>query len=223
MSTSDTEKKCCKCGELKQASDFYKNRSKRDGLSTECKICSNSGRQTYFSKYREENKEKIKKRNSKLYNNKRDIILENQRAYYMLNKDKKRKYREDNIQHIRERQNRRRRENIEVRLRHNVSSAIRQALSKMYSVKNSPTWNKLPYTPEQLKRHLEAQFSSEMTWENYGTYWCIDHIIPQSKLVFDDMDHANFSTCWDLKNLRPLEVVENIKKGDKCLVTSMSW
>jgi 5-methylcytosine-specific restriction endonuclease McrA len=60
-----------------------------------------------------------------------------------------------------------------------------------------------------------------MTWDNYGRYekgkekWQIDHIIPQSKLLYDSMDHSNFRKCWALENLRPLEVVENIRKSNK--------
>lgn len=35
-------KQCSKCGEIKVVSDFYKNRSKEDGLSTWCKVCVNA-------------------------------------------------------------------------------------------------------------------------------------------------------------------------------------
>lgn len=31
------------------------------------------------------------------------------------------------------------------------------------------------------------------------------------------MDHPNFQKCWALENLRPLEALENIRKGDKLL------
>lgn len=32
-------KKCYKCNQIKDSSDFYKNKSKWDGLCTECKTC----------------------------------------------------------------------------------------------------------------------------------------------------------------------------------------
>jgi len=73
----------------------------------------------------------------------------------------------------------------------------------------------LPYTQEQLKEHLENQFDSKMTWDNYGTYWHIDHIYPQSLLPYDSLEHPNFQKCWALENLRPLEAKANIKKGNK--------
>lgn len=60
-----------------------------------------------------------------------------------------------------------------------------------------------------------------MTWDNYGRYnsnkqtWQIDHIIPQSLLPYDSFSHPNFQKCWALENIRPLETVANIKKGNK--------
>ena len=56
-----------------------------------------------------------------------------------------------------------------------------------------------------------------MSWENYGIYWQIDHIYPQSLLPYDSMDHPNFLKCWSLDNLRPLEATENIRKGNKLI------
>lgn len=58
-------------------------------------------------------------------------------------------------------------------------------------------------------------------WDNYGKYdstrktWQIDHIIPQSKLRFSSFNDENFKKLWALNNLRPLETVANIKKGNK--------
>lgn len=52
-------------------------------------------------------------------------------------------------------------------------------------------------------------------WDNYGTYWNIDHIKPQSKLWYDSFECQNFLECWSLDNLRPLEVIKNMKKGNK--------
>ena len=78
----------------------------------------------------------------------------------------------------------------------------------------SKTWQALPYTPEQLKEHLEAQFDENMTWDNYGDYWHIDHIYPQSLLPYDSLEHENFIKCWSLDNLQPLEAIENIKKSN---------
>ena len=71
---------------------------------------------------------------------------------------------------------------------------------------------------EELMEHLEKQFQEGMTWDNHGVHgWHLDHIIPQSKLLYDSMDHSNFQKCWALENLQPLWAKENIKKGSKIL------
>ena len=54
-----------------------------------------------------------------------------------------------------------------------------------------------------------------MSWENYGSYWQINHIYPQSKLPYTSMEEENFKICWALSNLRPLEKITNIRKGNK--------
>ena len=75
----------------------------------------------------------------------------------------------------------------------------------------------LPYTPQELREHLETQFDDKMSWDNYGTYWHVDHIFPQSKMPYDSFEHPNFQKAWALSNLQPLEAIENIKKGAKIL------
>jgi hypothetical protein len=107
------------------------------------------------------------------------------------------------------------------RLRRIVSSSISQALKKTHSSKCGISMLKfLPYTITELRVHLESQFEPWMNWENHGTYdpdrktWQLDHIIPQSKLLYDSMEHTNFQKCWALDNLRPLDARENSSKGN---------
>ena len=97
----------------------------------------------------------------------------------------------------------------------------------------------LPYTILELKFHIEIQFSHPknltpdgktwMTWSNWGRYnkniwddndsdtwkWQLDHIIPQSALLYTSMEDENFKKCWALENLRPLSAKDNILKRNK--------
>jgi hypothetical protein len=75
----------------------------------------------------------------------------------------------------------------------------------------------LPYTMVELKFHLENKFDKNMSWANYGIYWHIDHIYPQSLLPYTSMSDDNFKICWALDNLRPLEKTENLKKSNKLI------
>jgi len=113
----------------------------------------------------------------------------------------------------------RRREDISFRLRCNISTAIYQTIRKTSEKsKGGRTFDHLPYTPRQLKEHIESQFEDWMTWDNHGE-WHIDHIYPQSKLPYDSLEHPNFQKCWSLANLKPISAIENFKKGNYLLCT----
>lgn len=64
---------------------------------------------------------------------------------------------------------------------------------------------------EELKAHIESQFSDGMTWENHGFLWHIDHIVPL-RLGRGNQDLL-LKLCH-FRNLQPLWKEENIRKGD---------
>ena len=69
-------------------------------------------------------------------------------------------------------------------------------------------------TLEQLKKHLENQFTAGMTWKNYGRNgWHIDHIKPCTS--FDLTDPKQQRKCFHYSNLQPLWAAENISKGNR--------
>jgi 5-methylcytosine-specific restriction endonuclease McrA len=71
------------------------------------------------------------------------------------------------------------------------------------------------YSIEDLMEHLEKQFDDKMTWENYGSYWHVDHIKPRSLFKYTTPEEQEFIDCWSLNNLQPLEKMENIRKSNK--------
>lgn len=72
------------------------------------------------------------------------------------------------------------------------------------------------YSVDQLKEHIEKQFLSGMSWENYShKVWHIDHIIPKAAFNYETAEDLDFKRCWALSNLRPMWAAENIKKGAK--------
>lgn len=100
------------------------------------------------------------------------------------------------------------------RMRMNISNAVLKALRKGKTSKAGKSiLQYLGYTILELKTHIEAQFDANMSWSNYGIYWHVDHIVPQSDLPYLSMEDENFKQCWALKNLRPLEARQNICEG----------
>lgn len=62
-------------------------------------------------------------------------------------------------------------------------------------------------TVGELRKHLEDQFKPGMTWENYASYWQVDHITPSA--FFEDTDIFSVHHWY---NLQPLRADENMKK-----------
>lgn len=131
-------------------------------------------------------------------------------------------------------QNRKKEKNNPIRrLRLNVSLSILSHIKNNKGYKNGNSiLNYLPYTIEELKAHIESQWlipgNEWMNWENHGQAsstiktWQIDHIIPQTALPYDSMEHPNFLKCWSLSNLRPLDAIENVIKGNKIIENLIS-
>jgi hypothetical protein len=107
------------------------------------------------------------------------------------------------------------------RMQESVSNAIRRTITVQKGRKGGKTWDYLPYSPKELISHIESLWEPWMDWSNYGLAnekmktWQIDHIIPQKHLPFDSLQDENFLKCWSLSNLRPLDSIQNIIKGDK--------
>lgn len=67
------KKRCCRCKEFKEPFEFYKQKAKKDGLQTQCKIC--------FKLYYGDNVEEIKKRN-KIYRDTNKEYYKNYKREY---------------------------------------------------------------------------------------------------------------------------------------------
>jgi hypothetical protein len=100
----------------------------------------------------------------------------------------------------------RRQQDPQWRLNRNMSKAVWNWLKKS---KDFQHWETLVnFTVAELRQHLEEQFDENMTWDNYGRYWHVDHIYPISRC-------KTFEEAWALTNLQPLERIENLRKGNR--------
>lgn len=92
-------------------------------------------------------------------------------------------------------------------LRHRLWSA----LSGHGLRKHVSTIELLGASVREVKIHLENKFQPEMSWENYGTYWHIDHITPCAAFNLEDPEQQR--VCFHYTNLQPLTREENLRKG----------
>lgn len=214
-------KLCSFCKEEKPISDFYKNIAQKSGLNTSCKECDSKRQKIRRSnkdvkkaihewgkEYRKINKEKIIKVKQIDYQTNKEKYDVINKAWIKNNPDK--------FSIISKRANAKRLSTLSGRLNNNISSHIRYSLKRNNGSKKKKRWETLVgFNVVQLKKHLEKQFDENMTWENYGKYWHIDHEIPIAAFNFEKPEDEDFSRCWSLSNLRPLEAIANISKGAK--------
>ena len=128
------------------------------------------------------------------------------------NRDKIKEYNQQNKEYKRQWAQNQRQNNIQYKLKENIRSRIYQSLQN----KSDSSEMLLGCSIEEYIVYLEQQFDKNMNWNNYGTYWEIDHINPISKFNLTDVNEIKI--CFNYKNTRPLSIDENRKKGDKNII-----
>lgn len=171
------------------------------------KLASKKYREKYPKKYKE-NKKKSDKKYSQSEKGKKARKKANKKWSYN-NKEKV---------NLKLKRWRKKVKNIPIyKIKNSVRSRIYKKLKRRLLNKNgSSTWDFLPYTVEELMAHLEKQFKSGMTWNNYGKNgWDIDHIRPDSSFNYTSVYDKEFQECWALSNLQTLWHEENLEKSNK--------
>jgi hypothetical protein len=187
--------------------------------------------------WKKENRKRVKDYNKQYREENNHWILPQQREYKVLNKEKcEAKMREWWLanRHIKNEKNRifmrnyyqtpegiaYKKQYREIRktdpawvLRKNLADRIREAVKNQYSEKAYKSIELLGCTIEDVRDHLEAQFTDGMSWENYGRGgWHIDHIIPCA--FFDLTKPSHQKVCFNYQNLQPLWESDNCSKGN---------
>lgn len=104
--------------------------------------------------------------------------------------------------------------NLQYRLGSNMRRLIHQVITRLSGThKHAKTFQLIGCSISALRVHLEAQFVEGMSWENYGSAWHVDHLIPIS--LFDLNDDLQQRQAFYFENLRPLWKSENHSKSDK--------
>lgn len=181
----NTEKICTDCLGLYPANSAYFYRSQTGALGLSS-VCVQCTQAAYRLRA-EKDREKIREYARESYNRNRETI----------NLKAKRRLSEDTAYNLRKR----------------ISSGVRQSLRK---TKLGTSWmNLLPYSPLELKEHLESLFTEGMSWSRLlkGEIE-IDHVIPISFFNPPDAQCLEFRMCWSLRNLQPLWREDNRVKSD---------
>ena len=140
------------------------------------------------------------------------------KTYTKTNKENKKEYDSVYRQNNKEKRKTYERKQLEnnptFRVKKNLRSRLRHALMGNY--KSGSAVSDLGCSISELKEHLEKQFQSGMTWDNWSIDgWHINHIIPLDN--YDLSDREQFLKACYYTNLRPLWAKENLSKGKKII------
>lgn len=238
--------RCARCRELKPANMFRTDRSHKSGVASSCKSCDRIWKQErvrlrlcircgslakagytrcraclamdrkHSLNYRKKYPQEIRARSALRYRRTRERRLATHREWRARNADYLRRYQR------RYRRLRARRDplfNLVCRLR----DRLRHACSNS-GLRKPSTLSALGCSPEELKKHLEAQFKPGMSWDgqkNHGRrQWHIDHIIPlhlAARLGREGLEKASH-----FSNLRPLWALENGRRNcERTMLTEL--
>lgn len=203
-------KVCCTCKESKPLEMFGKESSRPDGLKKRCKACHNQGNK----EYRERNPEAAAAATANWAKSNPDKRLAKNQRWSAANPGRAtelaRRWQQENPDRHRANQ-RRYVERPAIRLHR----SMRERMAKCFRG-TLRTFDRLGYTRDQLMAHIERQFASGMSWQNYGD-WHVDHIRPLASFTITGEDCPEFKAAWCLSNLRPLWAAENLAKRAKNL------
>jgi len=213
-------KTCFKCKDSKEIINFNKCKSNKDGLQRKCKSCE---KKNHNERYKDLDKRTDKITRACIYNKlKRDnesvddrrIRLAKAKKWYEDNKEQQKIYRkcwykENHDYYIK-------RSKVPInkliqRCRTQTRNAFKKKSGNGYLKKHTKELLGVSCWGE-AKTHMENLFTGGMCWENMHL-WHIDHIKPIHS--FDLTDPIQFETCFNIKNLQPLWIADNLSKGCK--------
>lgn len=214
-------KTCSICQEVKfKYKDFsiskYRNGTER--IRNECKPCRSKQecerRKENIEKYKEKdktyylaNREKCLVKNRQRRLEKREVYNAQKRKYYQANKALILRYHQKNKV----------KRNLRVKLhrKSNTQARLICSLRSRFQLKCARTQVLLGCSVKSFKNFLESKFDDKMTWQNYGTHWVIDHVIP---LAFFNLSSVQEQfICFNWTNLQPLMKKTNMEKSCKLL------
>jgi len=171
-----------------------------------CPTCSRQKQLDRCKAYKQKNKEHVKEYNKGYKEEHKDEVDAYNRVYNL-------EHREE----IQERQTRTHRERMHndpaFKLFHNIRTSFGKYMNAQkddYEYYHDSIGDLVGCSSNAIRKWLEYNFTEEMSWENYGTYWHIDHVILCS--MFNVLDYDERKTCFNWQNTRPLEALKNFKR-----------
>ena len=189
-------KRCSKCKQHKNESEFNKNKSGKDGLQKRCKACQSACNAKWYAENREHRLACRAKRYAE--NPKKQMAINTK--WLAKNPGYKAKYERE-----------RKRTDRQYAIQHNLRTRMTKALKGNY--KSGSAVRDLGMTIPEFEAYIEPMFLPGMTWDNWSDDgWHLDHIYPLAKA--DLTDRVQFLAVANWQNYQPMWAADNIAKGD---------
>ena len=101
---------------------------------------------------------------------------------------------------------------LNYRIKKSLALRLRQFTNKI-----DTTMNYIGCNIQYVREWIEYNFTEEMNWDNYETFWSIDHIIPICK--FDLTLEDEIYRCWNWSNLIPVPLLKNDQQTNNPFLT----
>lgn len=180
-------------------------------------------------KYKLENREELLKRRRELYalktkDNKKEKIILTEEHKKNLKSIHDKRYREKHLDKIKQQKKEyynknkteinkkyliKLKENPQKKIAHTIRCRLNQALKGKNKIGSSV--KSLGCSIVEFIIYIENKFVDDMSWENHGTYWHLDHIKPLC--LFDLENVIDFDSACHYTNYQPLKVIDNLTKN----------
>lgn len=215
-----TTKTCKDCNIPKDIKEF-KYRKDRNHYLPRCKPCES----IYRKKIRNKNIKKYHEKDKKYYEKNKKNHNKKSAEYYQQNKEKikkqRKKFRKENRDMILERDRKKYKEKKKDPS-FTIKETLRKRLLKVLVDNNISSKRNIKYYGADIKfvrEWFEFNFKLDnylnMSWENHGNIWEIDHVIPCNN--FDFTKEKNLYKCLGWFNLLPVLKSYNRQKSNKIL------
>lgn len=201
---------CSKCKREKNFDEFCKKKDSKDGLSFYCKECRSINSKVEYINNKEQKikyyKQNIERKKKIDYDYRiRNDIREKRNKYL---KEYNQKYKKALNEYHRKRRSFKYKTDINFKLTCILRARLSQALKGRNKIVT--TFSLLGCNIDELKMHLEKQFSNDMSWQNHGIIWEIDHIVGCCNFDLTYLEQQK--QCFHFSNLQPLYKLQNRQK-----------
>ena len=215
-------KHCTTCDVTLDIENFT-YREKRRCFESVCLECV----KTYKKNQRESNIEKFKEKDRVYHLENKESRNKKCDEYYIKNivaiKERKKEFYQINKEELLEKQRLKYHTDLSFRLNSSLRRRVRTNLKS-----GKECMELLGCSIEFLKSWFQFVMDdknkddkNEYSFDNYGTYWHIDHVLPCA--IFDPSIDAHKEICYHWSNLSPLKISENQSKSNKVDIVSIFY